>query len=109
LYQNRNAEAITQFQSIYKNLRDKEIESVTLLRLNHYEKVGEYNLALSQYQSILEHHNDGIYSDEALFFSAEIYNNKLKNPIKQSPSTENYFLIMKTVFILLKLGRSSDF
>jgi hypothetical protein len=31
-------------------------------------KSSEYNLALSQYQSILEHHNDGIYSDEALFF-----------------------------------------
>jgi hypothetical protein len=33
-----------------------------------------------------------IYSDEALFFSAEIYNNKLKNPIKTKPLYENYFL-----------------
>jgi hypothetical protein len=25
-------------------------------------------MALSQYQEIIDHHNDGIYSDEALFF-----------------------------------------
>jgi tetratricopeptide (TPR) repeat protein len=30
-------------------------------------------LALAQYQDIIEHHNDGIYVDEALYFSAEIY------------------------------------
>jgi hypothetical protein len=66
-------------------------------------------LALSQYQSILEHHNDGIYSDEALFFSAEIYNNKLQEPDKSKTTLRKLFLIMKTVFILLKLGRSSGF
>jgi hypothetical protein len=38
-----------------------------------YEKTANYNLALSQYQEIIDHHNDGIYIDEALFFSAEIY------------------------------------
>jgi hypothetical protein len=27
-----------------------------------------------KYQEIIDHHNDGIYIDEALFFSAEIYN-----------------------------------
>jgi hypothetical protein len=42
-----------------------------------YEKTADYNLALSQYQEIIDH-NDGIYIDEALFFSAEIYNKKLK-------------------------------
>jgi tetratricopeptide (TPR) repeat protein len=47
-----------------------------------YEKQGEYNLALSQFQAIIDHHADGIYIDEALFFSAEIYNNKLKDPEK---------------------------
>jgi hypothetical protein len=33
-------------------------------------------MALSQYQEI-DHHNDGIYIDEALFFS-EIYNKKVE-------------------------------
>jgi tetratricopeptide (TPR) repeat protein len=89
LYQNRNVEAIALFQSILQKFKGQEIESVTLLRLGEvYEKLGEYNLALSQYQSIIDHHNDGIYSDEALFFSAEIYNNKLKEPEKAKPMYE---------------------
>jgi tetratricopeptide (TPR) repeat protein len=89
LYQNRNAEAIVLFQSILQKFKGQEIESVTMLRLGTvYEKLGEYNLALSQYQSILDHHNDGIYSDEALFFSAEIYNNKLQAPDKAKPLYE---------------------
>jgi tetratricopeptide (TPR) repeat protein len=83
LYQNRNQEAIAQFQSILKSFKGKEIESVTLLRLGGiYEKLGDYTSALAQYQDIIEHHSDGIYIDEALFFSAEIYNNDLKQPDK---------------------------
>jgi tetratricopeptide (TPR) repeat protein len=79
LYQNRNQEAIVQFQSILKKYKGQEIEAVTLLRLGKiYEKTTAYNLALSQYQEIINRHNDGIYMDEALFFSAEIYNKKLK-------------------------------
>jgi tetratricopeptide (TPR) repeat protein len=79
LYQNRNQEAIVQFQSILRKYKGQEIEAVTLLRLGKiYEKTTAYNLALSQYQEIINRHNDGIYMDEALFFSAEIYNKKLK-------------------------------
>jgi tetratricopeptide (TPR) repeat protein len=69
LYQNRNREAIAQFQSILEKYKGQEIEAVTLLRLGKiYEKTANYNLALSQYQEIIDHHNDGIYIDEALFF-----------------------------------------
>ena len=83
LYQNRNQEAIAQFQAILKSFKGQEIEAVTLLRLGKiYEKQSEYNLALSQYQNIIDHHSDGIYIDEALYFSAEIYNNKLQQPDK---------------------------
>jgi hypothetical protein len=57
LYQNRNQEAIAQFQSILEKYKGQEI--VTLLRLGRYEKTANYNL-LSQYQEI-DHHNDGIY------------------------------------------------
>jgi tetratricopeptide (TPR) repeat protein len=89
LYQNRNQEAIAQFQSILKNHKGQEIESVTLLRLGKiYEKTADYNLALSQYQEIIDHHSDGIYIDEALFFSAEIYNKKLKEVEKAKPLYE---------------------
>ena len=93
IYQNRNQEAITQFQLILKNFKGqdsrampeqaKQIEAVTQLRLGQlYEKTGEYNLALSQYQAIIDHHSDGIYIDEALFFSGEIYSKKVNDAEK---------------------------
>jgi tetratricopeptide (TPR) repeat protein len=89
LYQNRNQGAIAQFKSILEKYKGQEIEAVTLLRLGKiYEKIANYNLALSQYQEIIDHHNDGIYIDEALFFSAEIYNRKLKETDKAKPLYE---------------------
>ena len=89
LYQNRNQEAIAQFQSILKSFKGQDIEAVTLLRLGKiYEKQGEYNLALAQYQNIIVQHSDGIYIDEALYFSAEIENNKLHQPEKAKPLYE---------------------
>ncbi|MBA4317505.1 MAG: hypothetical protein C0412_03805, partial [Flavobacterium sp.] len=89
LYQNRNQEAIAKFQSILNSFKGQEIEAVTLLRLGKiYEKSNDYNLALSQYQNIMDHHSDGIYIDEALYYSAEIYNNKLQQPEKAKPLYE---------------------
>lgn len=83
LYQNRNQEAIAQFQSILKSFKGQEIEAVTLLRLGSvYEKTGDYTLALSQYQEIIANHSDGIYIDEALYFSADIYSKQLHQPDK---------------------------
>lgn len=88
LYQNRNQEAVTQFQTILKNHKGQEIEAVTLLRLGKiYEKKGDFALALSQYQMIIDQHSDGIYIDEALYFSAEIYNKQLI-PEKAKPLYE---------------------
>ena len=89
IYQNKKQEAITQFQSILKNFKGQEIEAVTMLRLGKiYESLGDYNSALSQYQQIIDHHSDGIYVDEALFFSAEIYNDELKDTEKAKPLYE---------------------
>jgi tetratricopeptide (TPR) repeat protein len=89
LYQKRNPEAIAQFQYILKSFKGQDIEAVTQLRLGKiYEKQGEYNLALNQYQNSIDHHPDGIYIDEALFFLAEIYNNKLQQPEKAKPLYE---------------------
>ncbi|MFL9830222.1 tetratricopeptide repeat protein [Flavobacterium sp. ST-87] len=89
LYQNRNPEAVAQFQLVLNSFKGGEIEAVTQLRLGKtFEKMGEYNLALSQYQSIMDHHSDGIYIDEALFFSAEIYSKKVNEPEKAKPLYE---------------------
>jgi len=89
LYQNRNQEAIVQFQAILKSFKGQDIEAVTMLRLGQlYEKQGEYNLALSQYQNIITQQSDCIYIDEALYFSAEIENKKLQQPEKAKPLYE---------------------
>ena len=89
LYQNRNQEAVEQFLSIEKKYKGEEIEAVTLLRLGKiYQKLGDYTQALNQYQAIIAAHSDGIYIDEALYFSAEIYNKKLQNPELAKPLYE---------------------
>lgn len=83
LYQNKNKEALEQFQSILKEYKGQEIEDETLLRIGEtYEKLGDFNAALTQYQAIIDNHKEGIYIDEALYFSAEIYNKKLKDTDK---------------------------
>jgi tetratricopeptide (TPR) repeat protein len=88
-YQNRNQEAIQAFQAILKQFKGQEIEAVTNLRLGRiYEKTGDFSLALAQYQSIIEQHSDGIYVDEALYFSAELYKNQLQLPDKAKPLFE---------------------
>ena len=82
-YQNRNQEAIQAFQVILKQFKGQEIEAVTNLRLGKlFEKIGEFSLSLPQYQNIIEQHSDGIYVDEALYFSAELYKNQLQLPDK---------------------------
>ena len=89
VYQNKKAEAISQFSGILKDFKDNEIKAVTMLRLgNLYESLKDFSSALSQYQQIIDHHSDGIYVDEALFFSAEIYNDELKDTEKAKPLYE---------------------
>ncbi len=78
IYQNKPQEALMQFQEILKNFKGKEIESVTLYRIGKiHEKLGDYQLALSQYQQIIDLHPEDIYIDEALFFTAEIYSKRV--------------------------------
>ena len=88
-YQNRNQEAIQAFQVILKQFKGQEIEAVTNLRLGKlFEKIGEFSLSLPQYQNIIEQHSDGIYVDEALYFSAELYKNQMQLPDKAKPLYE---------------------
>ncbi len=81
VYKKKNQEAIKQFKEILTQHKGEEIEAVTLLRIGELlEKEQNYTEALQYYQHIIKHFSDGIYMDEALFFSAEIYNNHLNNP-----------------------------
>lgn len=83
LYQNKKQEALAGFKDILSNDKTESIQDVTLLRMGRiYESQGQYNLALENYRQIIDKHAEGIYIDEALFFSAEIYNKKLNDPEK---------------------------
>ena len=89
LYQNKKQEALTQFQLILKEHKGEDIEAVTLLRIGKiYEKLGDYTKALESYNAIITNHKEGIYIDEALYYSAEIYNLKLNDPEKAKPLYE---------------------
>ncbi len=89
LYQNNSKEALLAFQSIAKTFKGQEIEGITFLRMGKiYEQEGNYTAALSQYKTIIDLFSEGIYIDEALFFSANIYNNQLKDPEKAKPLYE---------------------
>ena len=89
LYQNKKQEALSQFQLILKEHKGEEIEAVTLLRIGKiHEKQGDYTKALENYNEIITNHKDGIYIDEALYFSAEIYNLKLNDAEKAKPLYE---------------------
>jgi len=89
LYQNKKKEALSQFQLILKEHKGEDIEAVTLFRIGKiYEKLGDYGNALASYDDIIRNHKESIYIDEALYFSAEIYNEQLKDPEKAKPLYE---------------------
>lgn len=89
LYQNKKKEALAGFQLILKEHKGEDIEPVTLLRIGKiYEKMGDFTNALSNYDAIIKNHKESIYVDEALYYSAEIYNIQLKDPEKAKPLYE---------------------
>jgi tetratricopeptide (TPR) repeat protein len=78
LYQNKKEEALQLFLTILQKHKGESIEEGTLFKVGKiYEEKGDFNKALTYYQNILDNHKDGIYKDEALFYSAEIYRKHL--------------------------------
>ena len=76
LFQDKKQDALEAFQAILKENKGDAIEPVTLLRIGKlYEKLGNFNAAIANYQQIIDNHKESIYSDEAHFFAAEIYEN----------------------------------
>jgi tetratricopeptide (TPR) repeat protein len=89
LYQNKKTEALAQFQAILKENKGDEIVPVTLLRMGKiYEKMGDFTQALAQYNEIITKFKECIYIDEALYYSAEVYNTQLKDSEKAKPLYE---------------------
>ena len=89
LYQNKKQEALELSKQLRATDKTESIQDVTLLRLGRiYESLGQYDLALQSYAEIIEKYKEGIYVDEAMYFSAEIYNKKLNQPEKAKPLYE---------------------
>lgn len=90
LFQNKKQEALTQFLDILKENKGDDIEAVTHLRIGKiYEKLGEFPQALEQYTIIINLFKDSIYTDEALYYAAEIYNTNLQDVEKAKPLYED--------------------
>lgn len=89
MYQNKNEIALAEFSKILADHKGEEIEAVTLLRMGKLnEKLGNFTEALRLYKNIIDVHAESIYIDEALFFSAEIYDSHLKQPEQAKPLYE---------------------
>lgn len=83
LYKNKTTEALAEFKKILTEDKGNEIEAATMLKIGQTEeKLGNFPAALAQYEAIIEQHADGIYTDEALFFSGQLYEKKLADPEK---------------------------
>ncbi|MCO6147791.1 tetratricopeptide repeat protein [Flavobacterium sp. NRK1] len=112
LYQNKKTEALEQFKDLIANDNTKSIKDIAYLRIGKiYESLGQYDLALQNYRQIIDNYSEGIYIDEALFFSAEIYNEKLNDPEKAKTLYEKvifehqdsiYFVEARKQFRLLR-------
>ncbi len=88
-YQNKNEQALQGFKDILEKYKGDAIEEVTLFKIAQiYEKKKDYANALAYYKTILDTHLDGIYVDEALFYSAEIYRKYLNENDKAKPLYE---------------------
>ena len=83
IYQNKTADALAAFQTILKDHKTDDIMPITLYRIGKiYEKMGDFTLAMAQYERIIKDYKDCIYVDEAYYFLAEIANNQFKDSEK---------------------------
>ena len=93
LYQKKKDEALQAFLTILEKHKGESIQDITLLRIAQiYEQKKQFDLALNYYNKILTDHADGIFVDEALYFSAEIYRKELNQPEKAKPLYERMVL-----------------
>jgi tetratricopeptide (TPR) repeat protein len=93
LYQKKKEEALQAFLTILEKHKGESIQDITLLRIAQiYEQKKQFDLALNYYNKILTDHADGIFVDEALYFSAEIYRIELNQPEKAKPLYERMVL-----------------
>ncbi|WP_318642256.1 tetratricopeptide repeat protein [Flavobacterium ardleyense] len=80
-YQNKNQEALQVFQQLLLDYKGDQMEAVTHLQIGEiYRELGQYDKALLAFQEIISKHEESIYVDEALYYSAEILSKSLNKP-----------------------------
>lgn len=83
LYQKKKTEALQDFKQVLIDYKDDPIADETLLKIGKIQQdLKQYNEAIASFNEIIDKHADGVFVDEALFFSAEIYRRFLDNPEK---------------------------
>jgi tetratricopeptide (TPR) repeat protein len=93
LYKKNNQEALKIFEEIYKTHFKEEIADETLFKIaTIHQKNGNYDLAITKYQELLEKFTESIYKDEALFFAGNIYNEHFNLPEKAKEMYEKVIL-----------------
>ena len=89
LYQKKKEEALSGFLHILEKFKGNSIEDETLLKIGQiFEEKKDYLQALNYYKIIIENHKESVFIDEALFYTAEIFNKKLNDTLQAKPLYE---------------------
>jgi tetratricopeptide (TPR) repeat protein len=82
-FQNKNQQAIDTLQTILTAYKGHPIEDETLFKQAQlYEKTNDYEKAENNYLAIIALNSTDILADDATYYLAELYLNKLNNPEK---------------------------
>ena len=84
-YQNKNAEAISIYNSLLKEYQGQNIEDKALFnQAKLYLKESQYEKAISNLIKIVAIDVDGVLVDDSYYLLAEVYKNKIKDAQKAS-------------------------
>ncbi len=82
-YQEKNERAIEVLDSVLTEHKGEKIEDDALLKqAGLYEQAGELAKAEKNYLAIIEHYKNGVLGDNAHYYLAELYADKLEEPRK---------------------------
>ncbi|MGB5983457.1 MAG: tetratricopeptide repeat protein [Nonlabens sp.] len=82
-YQNKRKEAIEAYRLVLENHKGDPIEDEALLKIANLQVLeGNFDIAASNYQAIIDNYGDGILADDAYYLLARLYEDRLVQPEK---------------------------
>ena len=89
-FQNKTDEAISLLDRILNEHKGESIIPQALFKQAQlFEQKKQFEMAISNYQSIIANYRNGILVDDAYYYLAELYNNQLGQPEKAKELYEN--------------------